>query len=151
QSDLPHDRCLHQLFATQAAKTPHAIAAMFEGLQLTYDQLNRQTDELALRLRAMGAGPDVPVGILVDRSLELMIAVLGVLKAGSACLPLDRVHPKPRLQYMMENARAALLLTQSSHLDRLPTGNIPVVCLDDPEGRNSECRGPDLAARACPE
>jgi amino acid adenylation domain-containing protein len=152
ESDLPQDGCLHEVFAAQAVKTPHAIAAMFEGRQLTYDQLNRQADGLAHRLQAMGAGPDVSVGILVNRSLEMVIAVLGVLKAGSACLPLDRMHPKPRLQYMVENARAAILLTQSSQVDRLPTCNIPVCCLDDPEGGISECSSTNPGVRgACPE
>jgi pristinamycin I synthase 3 and 4 len=89
QSPFPEHQCAHERFEAQAKRTPNAVAATFEGRQTTYGELDSQADRLARRLRALGIGPEVVVGICMDGSLELLVAVFGVLKAGGAYLPLD--------------------------------------------------------------
>src|SRR5581483_9629908 len=103
--------CLHERFERRAAETPDAPALTFEGRTLTYDALNRRANKLAHRLRALGVGPDVLVGVSVERSLELVIAILGVLKAGGAYVPLDPSYPAERLRFMLDDAHVALVVT----------------------------------------
>jgi amino acid adenylation domain-containing protein len=122
--------CLHQLFEAQAARTPDAIALDFEGEQLTYAGLNGRANQLARHLRARGVRQEVSVGVLLERSPEMVIALLGVLKAGGAYVPLDPGYPKERLGFMLEDARAGLLVAQRGLLARLPDRACEVVCLD---------------------
>ncbi|MGB3126740.1 MAG: amino acid adenylation domain-containing protein, partial [Pseudomonas sp.] len=112
--------CLHHLIETQVAKAPHAVALVCEGEQLTYAELNRRANRLAHALIASGVGPEVLVGIAVERSFEMLVGVLAILKAGGAYVPLDPAYPQERLQYMIEDSGLALLLTQE-HLPR-PVG-----------------------------
>ncbi|MBK4996151.1 non-ribosomal peptide synthetase [Pseudomonas sp. S37] len=114
------DQCLHQLIEAQAARTPQAIAVVSGERTLSYSQLNRRANQLAHRLREQGVGPDVLVGIAVDRSLEMVIGLLGILKAGGAYVPLDPEYPEDRLAYMMSDSGIRLLLTQSHLLANLP-------------------------------
>ncbi|HEY3579490.1 MAG TPA: condensation domain-containing protein, partial [Pyrinomonadaceae bacterium] len=104
-------RCLHQLFEAQVERTPNAIAISFENERMTYAELNQRADQLAHQLRALGVGPEVLVGLSIERSLELVIGILGILKAGGAYLPLDPSYPRERLQFMIDDAKPAVILT----------------------------------------
>jgi amino acid adenylation domain-containing protein/non-ribosomal peptide synthase protein (TIGR01720 family) len=111
--DFPPFLCLHELFERQVEQTPDAVALRFEGRQLTYAELNGRANRLAHDLRARGVGPDVLTGICIERSLEMVIGLLGILKAGGAYVPLDPGYPKDRLVYMLENSGARVVLTQA--------------------------------------
>ncbi|MGE1175485.1 non-ribosomal peptide synthetase [Pseudomonas sp. BW7P1] len=130
----PSERPVHQLFETQAEQTPDAVALMFDGQRLTYRQLNARANRLARTLLAQGVGPEVLVGVAVDRGLELIVAILAVLKAGGAYVPLDPQYPRDRLLGMIEDSGSRLLLTQSHLLERLPVPQgVLSLCLDQPE------------------
>ncbi len=103
--------CLHERFERRAAEMPHAAALTFDGRTLTYEELNQRANQLAHRLRALGVGPDVLVGVHLERSPELVIAILGILKAGGAYLPLDPAYPHDRIHFMIEDARLPLVVT----------------------------------------
>jgi len=121
--------CVHEMFESQAARTPDAVAVAFGNKSLTYDQLNRRANQLAQYLRKQEIGPGSLVGICMERSLEMIIAVLGTLKAGAAYVPLDPDYPRDRLAFMLEDSAARMLLTQESLAQTLPS-NTRVVCLD---------------------
>ncbi|TMC16012.1 MAG: amino acid adenylation domain-containing protein, partial [Chloroflexi bacterium] len=127
--DIPSDRCLHQLIEQQVERTPEAIAVVFEETSLTYRELNRQANYLAHRLLGEGVGPDVLVGVCMERSLELVIALLAILKAGGAYLPLDSNLPQQRLAFLLEDAQVAAMLTQPHLCDRLPSTRVRTICL----------------------
>ena len=112
QTEFRDDLCVQQLFEAQVAQTPDAVAAVFNDSQLTYDELNKRANRLAHYLRAQGIGPDQAIGICVEPSLELPVAVMGVIKSGNAYLGLDPVYPPERLRYMAEDARVKLIVTQ---------------------------------------
>ena len=118
--DYPKDRLLHQLFEEQAARAPDAAALVFEGAQLSYGELNERANRLAHRLRALGVGPETIVGLCVERSFEMIVGLLGVLKAGGAYLPIDPDYPQDRIAFMIEDAAPALVLTQDHLRERLP-------------------------------
>ncbi|MDD5275159.1 MAG: amino acid adenylation domain-containing protein [Methylovulum sp.] len=122
-ADYAGERLVHKLFEAQVEKTPDALAAVFEDSTLTYAQLNAKANQLAHYLVTQGIGPDMPVGIGLERSLDMAVAVLAILKAGGAYLPLDPDYPAERLAYMLEDSQAALLLTHSGLLAALPSGN----------------------------
>ncbi len=126
----PRDATVHQLVAAQAARTPDAVAVSCADRQLSYRTLNRRANQLAHYLRKEGVGPDVLVGVCVERSPEMVIGLLGILKAGGAYLPLDPASPAERLVFMLRDARAPVLLTQRHLLERLPVHGARVVCLD---------------------
>ncbi len=113
---LPDKQCIHQLFEQQVEHTPEAIALVFEDQQLTYQQLNQRANQLAHYLRKLGVKPETLVGICVERSLEMIIGILGILKAGGAYVPLDPTYPQERLNFMLEDAKVQILLTQQ-HLE----------------------------------
>jgi len=113
-ADYPREQCLHQLFMAQAAKTPDAVALVYEDLQLSYSELDRRSSQLAHHLRDLGVGPETIVGLCVERSLEMVVGLLGILKAGGAYLPLDPNYPAERLAYMLADANAAVVVTQAS-------------------------------------
>src|SRR6185312_4863777 len=106
----PADRCLHELFEEQVARSPGATALVCEGAALTYAQLNSRANQLARHLIARGIGPDVPVGICLERSIEMVLGLLAILKAGGAYVPLDPTYPHERLRYLLEDSRPALVL-----------------------------------------
>jgi amino acid adenylation domain-containing protein len=126
----PQDRCLHELFAEQAARRPDAIAVVLEDQELSYGALERRANQLAHHLRGLGVGPDVVVGLCVGRSLDMVVGVLGILKAGGAYLPLDPRYPADRLAYMLTDARVTVLLTQDALVDQLPAPAAELVRLD---------------------
>ncbi|RKI08338.1 amino acid adenylation domain-containing protein, partial [Corallococcus praedator] len=128
--DYPTDVTLHGLVEAQVARTPDAVAVDFEGLRLTYRELDARANQLAHHLRERGVGPEVRVGVCVERSLELVVALLGVLKAGGAYVPIDPSAPAERLTYQVADSAVAVLLTQRHLVDLLSVGNTPVVCLD---------------------
>ena len=128
--DYPQDKCIHQLFDEQVKRTPHSIAVIFGNEQLTYHQLNCRANQLAHYLKSLGVGADVLVGLCVERSLEMVIGILGILKAGGAYLPLDPDDPTERLSFMLEDAQVTVLLTQQQTLNKLPQHQAQVVSLD---------------------
>ncbi|MBA3354607.1 MAG: amino acid adenylation domain-containing protein [Pyrinomonadaceae bacterium] len=130
QTDYPEGTCLHQLFEQQVEEPPNAIAVLFENEQLTYGELNQRANQLAHHLRSLGVEPDVRVGISVERSLEMVVGILGILKAGGAYVPLDPAYPSERLSFMLEDTQTSVLVTQRHLLERLPDHGAKVVCLD---------------------
>src|SRR6185369_12206269 len=126
----PHDLTLHQLFEAQAAATPAAVALISETEQISYGELNERANQLAHYLRELGVGPEQLIGVCCERSIEMMVAVLGVLKAGAAYVPLDPEYPAARLAGMMEDEGLAVLLTQEKLLDILPAYSGHVISLD---------------------
>jgi amino acid adenylation domain-containing protein len=132
----PADRCIHQLFEVQAQKTPDAVAVTFGGESLTYGALDEQANRLAHHLVRLGVGPEVRVGICLERGLELMPALLAVMKAGGAYVPMDPAHPADRLAYVLEDSGAAVLLVQERLRARVPApAGVPVVAVDAEAGR----------------
>ena len=121
---------LPQLFAAQAARTPDTIAVVFEDTALTYAELDARANQLAHHLQGLGVGPEVVVGLCVERSLEMVVALLGILKAGGAYLPLDPGYPPDRLAFMLADARVDVLVTRTALRDRLPPAPARIVCLD---------------------
>ncbi|CAN2534223.1 Linear+gramicidin+synthase+subunit+D [Methylocapsa aurea] len=119
-TDDPQDRLLHEMFEAQAARDPEAVALVYEGAQLSYGELNERANRLAHHLQTLGVGPDVIVGLCVERSFERIVALLGVLKAGGAYLPIDPDYPRDRIAYMIADAAPALVLTQEHLRERLP-------------------------------
>ncbi|MBD2128007.1 non-ribosomal peptide synthetase [Microcoleus sp. ZQ-A2] len=130
QADYPKDACIHQLFEAQVKRTPDAVAVVFEQQQLTYGQLNQRSNQLARHLKQLGVEPDVLVGICVERSLEMVVGLLGILKAGGAYVPLDPTYPQERLAFMLSDSQVSVLLTQRKLLPRLPKHEAHVICLD---------------------
>ena len=134
EREYPHDRCVHELVEEQVERTPHAEAVVWEGERLSYGELNRRANRLAHHLRRLGVGPEVVVGICLERSLEMVVAMLGVLKAGGAYLPMDTEYPAERLGFMVADAGARVVVTRSELLGRLPELGCRVVCLDQEAG-----------------
>jgi amino acid adenylation domain-containing protein len=121
---------VHEMFEAQVERTPEAVAVVCNGEQLTYRQLNDHANQLADRLFSLGAGPNALVGICVERSPEMVVSLLGVLKSGAAYVPLDPSYPAERLAFMLEDAQVAVLLTQSGLLEKLPRYEGARLCLD---------------------
>ncbi|ARU63608.1 hypothetical protein CBW65_23280 [Tumebacillus avium] len=123
--------CTHHLFERQAERTPNAVALVFHEQKLTYRELNERANQVANRLREMGVGANVPVGLCLNRSAEMVIGLLAILKAGGPYLPLDPAYPKDRLTFMIEDTQAPVILTGQSLIDELPPHNAQLVLLDD--------------------
>jgi amino acid adenylation domain-containing protein len=126
----PADQCIHQLFEAQVERTPDAVAVRHGSEKLTYRELNDQANQLAHYLRGLGAGPDIPVGICLLPSLSLVVALLAAMKAGGACLPLDPAYPAERLQFMLDDAQAPVLLTSEALRAQLERPGTAIVCID---------------------
>ena len=130
QADYPREECIHRLFEAQAEALPESLAIASQDAQLSYAELNRRANQLAHHLKNMGVGPEVAVAICVERSAEMVIGFLSILKAGGNYVPLDRSYPKERLALMLKDSRAAVLLTQQRLREILPEQEVPVLCLD---------------------
>ncbi|HEX8558420.1 MAG TPA: amino acid adenylation domain-containing protein [Pyrinomonadaceae bacterium] len=129
-ADFPPPQPIHRLFEAQAERRAGAVALAFEDLRITYGELNGRANRLARRLREMGVGPEAVVGVLMERSVEMVVGLLGILKAGGAYLPLDPSYPAERISFMLEDSKVSLLLTQRRLLDGLPPGGPQVMSLD---------------------
>jgi amino acid adenylation domain-containing protein/thioester reductase-like protein len=127
--DFPTD-CIHHRFAAQVEKTPAAIAVICGDQQISYRELHHRANQLAHHLQTLGVGPDCLVGICVERSLPLIVGLMGILKAGAAYVPLDPGYPQHRLEWMVSDAQVSLLLTQQSLTAKLSPVSVPVICLD---------------------
>ena len=130
RTEYPGDKCIHQLFEEQVERTPDAMALIFENQQLTYRELNTRANQLAHHLQKLGVGPEALVGLFVDRSLNMVVGLLGILKAGGAYVPLDPGYPQERLAFMLEDAHVTVLLTQAHLRAALPANAPHAVCLD---------------------
>ncbi|AUT02007.1 non-ribosomal peptide synthetase [Nostoc sp. CENA543] len=130
QTAYPQDKCIHQLFEEQVARTPDAVALVFQEQELTYRELNSRANQLAQHLQNLGIGADELVGICIERSLEMVVGLLGILKAGGAYVPLDPAYPQERLEFMLADTQIKLLLTQKQLAEKLPTHTANVIYLD---------------------
>ncbi|MEQ9505446.1 MAG: LLM class flavin-dependent oxidoreductase [Hyphomonas sp.] len=129
------DRCVHELFEARVALTPDATAIVFQGAALTYRELNERADATAEALRAKGVGPDDLVAVCIERSLNMMVGLMGVLKAGGAYVPLDPAYPRERLHMMIEDARPKVILTQAHLRDALPVSESSVLLIEEMPAR----------------
>jgi amino acid adenylation domain-containing protein len=151
QSDYPADSCIHQLFEAQVERTPDRIAVVFEDKRLTYRELNARANRLARQLRSLGVGPEQLAGVFVERSIEMVIALLGILKAGGAYVPLDPSYPKDRLAFMIEDAGLAMLVSERRSIERLPDHGAKVVCADSIPEHSSQNDDENLIPEATGE
>ena len=129
-ADIPAEGQIHRLLEEQVQRAPDAIAVSYEGESLTYAELNRRANQLARYLNAIGVAADKLVGLCVERSLEMVVGMIGILKAGGAYVPLDPAYPSERIEYMLKDAAPTVLLTQSHVKDRFTSGAVRVICLD---------------------
>jgi amino acid adenylation domain-containing protein len=130
QADYPQDKLVHQLFEVQAASQPEAIALIFENQVLTYGELNHRANQLAHYLQSLGVTKEQIVGVYLERSLEMAIGFLGILKAGAAYLPIDPEYPSVRTQFILEDTQLSLLLTQAKLAEKLSQTQTQIICLD---------------------
>ncbi|MGZ8452630.1 MAG: non-ribosomal peptide synthetase [Candidatus Binatia bacterium] len=149
KTDYPEDRCIHQLFEAQVEKTPDAIAVVFQDQQLTYRELNRRANQLAHFLRKRGVGPETLVALCVERSLEMVVGLLAILKAGGAYVPMDPDYPCDRLDFMLRDTQAAVLLIQERLYRRLPVYPGQRVCFDQDRETVSRENGENLSQNIC--
>jgi amino acid adenylation domain-containing protein len=149
--DYPVDKCVHEIFAAQAAEGPEAVALACGGSQLTRGELNRRANQLAHHLRRLGVGPERLVGVAMDRSLDMVVALLGILKAGGAYLPLDPSYPAERLRFMLKDSGASLLITGRSESSSAVFQGVRSICLDVDWPRIGEERDDDPKAGTTPD
>jgi amino acid adenylation domain-containing protein len=126
----PHDQCIHHLFEAQAARTPEAVALLYRDTRLTYGELNARANQLARHLRSRGVGRGLLVGVCIERSIETIVALLGILKAGAAYVPLNPAYPPARIAYMLQDCRAPVLLTVQRLVERAPKDGTEIICVD---------------------
>ncbi|HEX3271775.1 MAG TPA: AMP-binding protein, partial [Ktedonobacterales bacterium] len=127
---FPQDVCVPQLVANQAAMTPDAVALVIGSNEITYRELNRRANQLAYHLQSLGVGPDMFVAVCLERSEDMVVGLLGALKAGAAFVPLDPAYPPMRLAFMLEDSHASVLITRQAEAMRLPPHSAYTVCLD---------------------
>ncbi|MFD8721809.1 amino acid adenylation domain-containing protein [Streptomyces sp. NPDC059629] len=149
--DYPLDACVHELFEEQVRRTPHAVAVVDDAGELSYQQLNRRANQLARFLRAQGAGPESVVGVCLHRDTELVVALLAVLKSGAAYLPMDPQYPADRLEFVLRDAGAVMVLTDTALAGRVPRGPWQVHPLDGCAGRTAALPGDDLGRTSAPD
>ncbi len=131
KTDYPANKCIQELFEQQVQRTPDAIALICDNQQLSYRELNSQANRLSHYLRKHGVAADARVAICMQRSPEMIVALLAILKAGGAYVPLDPEYPKTRLEFMLADARASALVTERALLNNLPVTAMATICVDD--------------------
>ncbi|HEY0603111.1 MAG TPA: amino acid adenylation domain-containing protein [Herpetosiphonaceae bacterium] len=151
RTSYPHDRCVHDLVAAQAVRTPSAPAVVFPDEVCRYDELNLRANQLAHYLQALGVGRGTPVGVCLDRSLAFVVSVLAILKAGGAYVPLDPTYPAERLRFMLEDTAAPVVITEAALAVSLPPHRAQLVCLDTDAERLSAQRTDNPAHQAMSE
>ncbi|MEC0184206.1 non-ribosomal peptide synthetase, partial [Paenibacillus peoriae] len=129
-AEYPHEQTIHGLFEAQVLQTPEQAALFFEGRQLTYSELNKSANQLARTLQSYGVQPEQRIGLLVERSIEMIVGILAVLKAGGVYVPIDPEYPVERIHYMLEDSDAQIVLTQQTFIDRISFNGI-TLALDD--------------------
>jgi amino acid adenylation domain-containing protein len=129
--DYPTHRCLHELFEDQVERTPDRTALVYEDRRLTYREFNARANQLARVIRSCGVGPDIPVGVFMERSLEMVLSLYGILKAGGAYVPLDPEYPHERVTFMLEDTNVPVILTQKHLLEDIPASPAKIICVDD--------------------
>ncbi len=147
----PKQLTLHEWFESQIKKSPTSRALTFQGRHLTYDELNRRANQVAHFLKGLGVGPDTPVGLCLDRSLEMVVGILGILKAGGAYLPIDPTAPKDRIAFMLEDANAPVLLTQAALAAEIKPGKRRVFCFDTDKALLDREPDADLPRNSSPD
>jgi natural product biosynthesis luciferase-like monooxygenase protein len=152
QTQTEHDRskCIHELFETQVARTPEAVAVVFQDTELTYRQLDMRANKLANHLQHLGVGPEVLIGICVERSIEMLIGLLGILKAGGAYVPVDPTYPRDRIAHVISDSKMPVLITQKPLVASLPEHGAQVICLDTMDWERDE-KVPTERAKATPD
>jgi amino acid adenylation domain-containing protein len=140
-TDEPPRQSIAALFEIQVSRTPEAIAVVYEGQHLSYAELNRRSNQLAHHLRQLGVKPNDLVAMYLDRSLEMVIGILGILKAGGAYLPLDSTYPAERLDFMLQDSQAPILLTRTKMADDLPAYQGQILCMDRDWGLLAKANG----------
>ena len=149
--DYPRDACVHELFEIQSERRPDRDAVVFGQTKCTYAELNRRSNQLANHLRKLGVGPDVLVGLCVERSINMVVGLLGILKAGGAYVPLDPAYPKDRIAYILSDACAPVLLTEQKLLSSLPEQQAEVVLIDSDWPLIASEESNNLSRGACAE
>ncbi|MGM0508289.1 MAG: amino acid adenylation domain-containing protein [Fusobacteriota bacterium] len=129
--DYPKDKTVHEIFEKQVGKNPDKVAVVFENSEMTYDELNKKANRLAWTLHKKGVKPDDIIGIMIERSLEMVVGILAILKSGGAYLPIDPEYPEDRIEYMLEDSESKLLLTKSDVMDKASNFSGEIVMLDD--------------------
>jgi non-ribosomal peptide synthetase component F len=131
EKEYPSGKCIYELIAEQAERTPHAAAVIDEEEVLTYYELEQRSDQLARHLQSLGVRPGAHIGISLEHSLQTVVSILAVLKTGAAYVPLDPDHPRARLGFVIEDAQIGCILTQERLKDRLPaTSDVRLICVD---------------------
>jgi len=131
KADYPHDRCIHELFEAKVEQIPDATAIIFEEKQLTYRELNQHANQLASYLQKLEVGPEVLVAICIERSVEMIVSILGILKAGGAYLPIDPDYPEERLLFILQDSEASVLITQKDFMQKFSKSNAHIICIDE--------------------
>jgi amino acid adenylation domain-containing protein len=151
KADFPNGKCIHQLFEEQSIKTPKNIAVVYNNKVLTYRELNRMSDKLASFLQMKNVKPNTLVGICMERSWEMVLAIVGVLKAGGAYVPLDPEYPDERLDYMIEDSKVSIILTQEHFYRKLANSKAEIVKLDTDWENVNKCSEKKLELKVTPE
>lgn len=148
--DYSHDMCLHEVFEEQARSVPQNVAVVFEGDEISYEDLNRRANQLAHHLRSLGVRAETPVGLYVERSIDMIVGLLAILKAGGVYVPLDPAYPSERLSWMVEDAGVSFIITQQQLLFTLPSFALTAedVCIDS-EWEIIEQQSAENPERAC--
>ncbi|KAB8315461.1 non-ribosomal peptide synthetase [Tolypothrix campylonemoides VB511288] len=151
KTNYPQDKCIHQLFEEQVEKTPSDIAVIFEDQQLSYRELNNRANQLAHYLQQLGVEPDVIVGICVERSIEMVVGLLAIMKAGGAYMPLDPAYPKERLAFTLSDSQVSVLLAHAHLVNDLPPHSAQLVCIDTDSTAFADYSSENVVSNAMPE
>ncbi|NER27498.1 MAG: amino acid adenylation domain-containing protein, partial [Symploca sp. SIO1C4] len=151
QTDDSQNQCIHEWFEAQVKRTPDAVAVVFEDKQLTYRELNQQANKVAHYLQKLGVGLEVLVGLCTERSLEMVVGLLGILKAGGAYIPLEPTYPTERLAFILQDTQVPVLLTQQQQLKVLPEHQATIVCLDEDWGDIAQESQDNPVSRVTPD